>query len=60
MLNQYLYKYINTLALENSFSIKERAEFLVRWSDACFDNPDLLPAFIADCLLAVSESRPFR
>ena len=58
MLNEDLFEYINSLNLENGHSVDEKNNFLVRWGRACLDNPDLPPAFVADCLLSLSESRP--
>ena len=58
MLNEDLFEYIISLNLENGYSVDEKNNFLVRWGRACLDNPDLPPAFVADCLLSLSESRP--
>ncbi len=57
MLSQGLYEAAKSAAEKNRFCIEEQIEFWARLGRTCIENPDLPSAFIAECLLSLSESK---
>ena len=57
MLSPALYEAAKPAAEKNRLCIEEQIEFWARLGRTCIENPDLPSAFIAECLLSLSESK---